>query len=153
MRSRQAAPIPPGGAVADLPVSFLPHRTAGAMTGKRQVIVAVDAGTPVQEAFKWALENLLRPGDHLALVNVRHQKGTAIPGKSGNDRPRAGNRLFPYSHGASLFEGATVTKHVLCIASLRCISRCPSTSPRWGAMELRSIICLETIFCLEAIAC
>jgi len=66
--------------------SFLPALTATPMTGKRQVIVAVDAGEPVQVAFKWALANLLRPGDHLALVNVRHQKGTAIPGKSQDAR-------------------------------------------------------------------
>lgn len=42
-------------------------------------MVAVDAGEPVQEAFKWALDNLLREDDHVALVNVRHRKTPLIP--------------------------------------------------------------------------
>lgn len=48
-------------------------------TKARQIVVAVDAGEPVQVAFKWALENILREGDHVALVNVRHKSGPVIP--------------------------------------------------------------------------
>lgn len=57
--------------------------------GKRQVVVAVDAGAPVQEAFRWVMANLVREGDHVALVNVRPKRGgPIIPSATGGSNLR-----------------------------------------------------------------
>ncbi|CAH9097721.1 unnamed protein product [Cuscuta epithymum] len=43
------------------------------MAGERVVGVAVDFSACSKKALKWAVENLLRKGDHLVLVTVRPQ--------------------------------------------------------------------------------
>ena len=49
----------------------------------REILVAVDAREGSKEAFIWALENLIREGDVVTLLNVKPTTGLHLPLKSG----------------------------------------------------------------------
>ena len=45
----------------------------GSYSEGRRVGVAVDFSPCSRKALKWAMDNLLRKGDHLILITVRHE--------------------------------------------------------------------------------
>ncbi|CAI7762671.1 unnamed protein product [Closterium sp. NIES-54] len=46
---------------------------------ERQIVVAMDAREGSRDAFFWALENLIKPEDHVTLLNVRPTRATILP--------------------------------------------------------------------------
>ncbi|GJP46007.1 hypothetical protein CLOM_g5350 [Closterium sp. NIES-68] len=46
---------------------------------ERQIVVAMDAREGSREAFLWALDNLIKQGDHVTLLNVRPTRATILP--------------------------------------------------------------------------
>ncbi|CAI5460274.1 unnamed protein product [Closterium sp. Yama58-4] len=49
------------------------------MAEPRQIVVAMDAREGSRDAFYWALENLIKPEDHVTLLNVRPTRATILP--------------------------------------------------------------------------
>ena len=59
------------------------HIMATETRRSREILVAVDAREGSKEAFIWALENLIREGDVVTLLNVKPTTGLHLPLKSG----------------------------------------------------------------------